>query len=151
NIAAKLSDVAPNGASSLITAGWARVETQGSVTFGLLATSYRVAPRHCLRLSIACADFPRFWPSPGDLQIALQHGRSHVEIPVVPLDPDPLNLPLPARPKPVRDRMPWLIENHPEWTISRDKLQGTVAVTTGGREKLNLPAGGRFHIRHRAT
>ena len=54
------------------------------VTVPLRATAYRVPAGHRLRLSIACADFPRIWPTPRPATLTLFHGASHVVVPVAP-------------------------------------------------------------------
>src|SRR5262249_13126818 len=76
NLVAKLCDVAPDGASALITSGWLKASHRLSheepsappagafVPYSILAsaTSYRISRGHRMRLSIACADFPRIFP-----------------------------------------------------------------------------------------
>ncbi len=59
-----------HGGSTLISSGWRRV-TADDVAAGrvdaevvLYPTAYRVAPGHRLRWTVACADFPRLWPTP---------------------------------------------------------------------------------------
>src|SRR6185295_3770252 len=90
-LAVKLCDVAPDGTSSLVVTGWlalravvdpvlaswADAAVDGAATDGELAgravtveiplwhTAYRFGAGHRIRLSIACADFPRLWPGEG--------------------------------------------------------------------------------------
>src|SRR5262249_53802507 len=77
-VVAKLGDVAPNGRSTLVALGWLDLRLppgqRGQVTVPLRATAYRVAAGHRLRLGVACADFPRIWPTPAAAELTLHHG-----------------------------------------------------------------------------
>ncbi len=90
NLVLKLSDVAPNGASTLIATGWtdltgrAKPGQRAQVEVDLRATAYRVAAGRRLRLAVACADFPRLWPTPKPATLAVFHGASRVRLPACP-------------------------------------------------------------------
>lgn len=97
NLVAKLSEVAPNGRSTLITTGWidlakhARADERVQVEMALRATAYRLSPGSRLRLAVSCADFPRLWPTPKPATLELFHGASAVRVPVCP----PVDAPAP--------------------------------------------------------
>jgi putative CocE/NonD family hydrolase len=81
NLVVKLSEVAANGRSTLIATGWTdltklvRPGERRQVEVPLRATAYRIAPGRRLRLAVACADFPRLWPTPKPATLALHGGR----------------------------------------------------------------------------
>jgi predicted acyl esterase len=90
NLVVKLSAVAPNGRSVLITTGWADLSAHAKagertrVTVPLRATAYRLLPGERLRLAVSCADFPRIWPTPVPATLRLFHGESRITLPVCP-------------------------------------------------------------------
>ena len=57
------------------------------VTVPLRATAYRLAAGHRLRLAVACADFPRLWPTPAPAELRVHPGASHVVLPRAPAEP----------------------------------------------------------------
>ena len=90
NVVVKLSAVAPNGRSTLITTGWANLAAhtaanqRAQVNVRLRATAYRLQRGERLRVAIACADFPRVWPTPLPATLRLFHGESRIRVPVCP-------------------------------------------------------------------
>jgi uncharacterized protein len=165
NLVVKLCDVAPTGASTLITTGWLKAthrlshERPEALHMGatleyrvpLWATSYMVRTGHRLRVSVACSDFPRIWPTPTNPLIRLASGRatpSSIRLPMVPR----LDMPCPTLPTPDPDvrRTPFEIEAVPIWTIASDFGRESVAVTTGVRSSISTPSrDGRFEIDRR--
>jgi hypothetical protein len=152
NIVVKLCDVSPDGRSTLVTTGWARVRGGQSRSLEqrvrLWATSYVVQAGHRLRLSVSCSDFPRIWPTRTNPRIRLGTGgrtSSMVRVPSVPRAELPeVNLPVPD---PNVKRTPHDIEGVPRWQIVQDPASGSVAVTTGIRSAIRTPGGdGRFEI-----
>lgn len=152
HIVAKLCDVSPDGGSTLVTTGWARLASARSspveVQVPLWATSYVVPAGHHVRVAISCSDFPRIWPTRTNPRIRLATGGqtpSTVRLPVVP----PAELPevsLPV-PDPTIKRTPHDIEGVPRWQIIREPATGAVTVTTGIHSAIRTPAGdGRFEI-----
>jgi predicted acyl esterase len=98
NVVAKISEISPNGRSTLITTGWLDLAVQAKlgmakpgqrmqVEIPLRATAYRLAPGNRLRLAISCADFPRLWPTPKPAALSLHFGASRVRLPVCPPPP----------------------------------------------------------------
>jgi hypothetical protein len=162
HLVVKLCDVAPDGRSSLITTGWLkgshrgghdRVEPlpAGSVVecrVPLWATSYRVPAGHRLRVSVACSDFPRIWPTPTNPLIRLATGQdspSSIRLPTVPFGDTPKReLPLPDE---TVSRTPLDVEAAPRWTIEHEPGSDAVDVTTGIRSVCLTPSrDGRFEI-----
>jgi putative CocE/NonD family hydrolase len=97
----RLSDVAPDGASALVTNGLLNGTRRDSLTdpapmvegevyelaIDLDATAWRFEPGHRLRLSVSSADFPNSWPTPYEgANRVYRDARypSRVELPVVP-------------------------------------------------------------------
>lgn len=148
-LVARLVDVAPDGHAELITSGWARTR-EGPTTIGLRTTAWAIAPRHRLRLSITCADFPRVWPAVAR-SVRLNHARSELRLPLAragigaPTDPQRASTPDAAQ------RFPWMRARSPTWTVQRDLVNNALSVTLGGSETLAPPQGGSFTLRHSAT
>jgi hypothetical protein len=93
NVVLKLSAVAANGASTLITTGWLKLDgvavagEQTTVPLPLRTTAYRLEAGERLRLSVACADFPRVWPTPVLASLRLFHGaQTALTLPVQAVD-----------------------------------------------------------------
>jgi uncharacterized protein len=150
DLSVKLVEVGPDGRGSLVTSGWARHSGNELVHVALYATSYVVPKGHRLRLSIACADFPRFWPTPQNMRIRLELARSSLVLPIVPRS---LDQQLRAVPRPRHDssRRGWVVGGSRHLRGTEDLVKKRVSVTVGGREELQLPGGGSFGIRHRGT
>lgn len=150
DLVVKLVDVAPDGSAELVTTGWRRC-AGGATSVELWATAWAFAAGHRVRLSVACADFPRIWPDPSRPTIRLARAGCSLRLPAVhagigePFDP--------PRPAPVAaaDRFPWTISGAPAWTIEQDLAHDGVAVTLGGGETMRLPEGGTLALRQQAT
>jgi putative CocE/NonD family hydrolase len=64
----KLCDVGPDGSAHMLTRGQALARSPDPghpVTVDLGHTGYRLQPGHCLRLQLACSDFPLYLWHPG--------------------------------------------------------------------------------------
>jgi putative CocE/NonD family hydrolase len=148
-VGVRLSDVAPDGGSTLITRGCMAVSGVLPIRIELRPTAYRVAAGHRLRLALAGADFPAVWPTPANAAIHVHHGGaqpSRVGLPVARAeDATP---PPPIEPSP--ELSPWDAGGAPGWTIEYDQVEHGVAVTLAGRGALNLPGGSRFELEHTA-
>jgi uncharacterized protein len=162
NLVAKLCDVDPSGASSLVTTGWLRGSLRSSTArheplrageiqefrIAMWSTSYLVPKGNRLRVSIACADFPRIWPTPTNPEIRVIFGgarASAIALPVVPQErvagPEIRRPAAPPPPSPMR----------PTWKIERDLASGDVSVTTGEKTGFPLPQGGSIEVDHVAV
>lgn len=105
--------------------------------------AFVLEPGMRVRLSVACADFPRLWPSPTNPDVTVTFGEdtaSVVRIPVareVDRTDSPATIPLaPAEPDDG-----WVTDGAPVYGFSHDKAAGEVAVTFGAWERLLSPTG----------
>lgn len=143
----RLSEVAPDGASSLVATGVRNLTHRRSdtdpepmpadgepveVRIPLRTTGYRFTPGNRIRLTALTSYWPVLWPSPLPGQLRVHHGPatpSRLELPVLPasiptLEP-PAFLTEPAGLRGVGGSE----EDPPEWRIEEDVLAGTVTVT----------------------
>jgi putative CocE/NonD family hydrolase len=165
-IVAKLNAVAPDGSSTLLSTGWlnarhrdgadqpAPVEpgTTMKLVVPMWATSYLVPKGSRLRLSLACADFPRIWPTRQNPSIRCLFGGdtpTAVRVPIVSPSPSPTAGPPLSRPEPDINRAPWITAAQPEWEIRHDAVDGTARVSLGTDMTLQLPSGARMAFAHR--
>jgi putative CocE/NonD family hydrolase len=174
----KLCDVAPDGASALVSTGWlalralvdpalaawSRAGTEArdaaepaemelaeravEVDIPLWHTAYRFAAGHRVRLSIACADFPRLWPGEGTGSIEVRRERSELRLPEVDPRRPPHEVPRFEPP----DLMALLSEGPivfvPSWRVETDVVQGTIATRAGLEMKFTTPTGAFLESRH---
>lgn len=141
DLVVRLCDVAPNGASTLIATGSARVAGGAgpgaadekarplAARVPIAASCYRLAPGHRLRISLACADFPRLWPTFENPRIDVLTGgelASRVHLPVNTGDAPPIE---PKRPDPSLDRGPRLVDSSSRWTVERAPAAGGLTVS----------------------
>lgn len=82
DLAVRLSDVQPDGASQLLGTGQLRVRANASaqvIELRLQPVAFDVEPGHCIRLAIAASDFPFLAIRPNPATLTLQFG-SGVEV-----------------------------------------------------------------------
>ena len=105
-IAARLNDVAPDGASTRVTYGLLNLTHRNShahpqplepgkcyrVTVILNAIAHVFPPGHTLRLSISTCYWPIAWPAPEPTAVSLFTGKSFLDLPVRPPDGKDANL-----------------------------------------------------------
>lgn len=152
---AKLTDVDPQGRSSLITAGVGRIGLQPSVdrsaSITLNPAGYELAPGHRLRLVLSDSDLPSLWPASGGavLDVAVRAGGdgesefgtraarvTSVTVPVCePMDDYQPPRP-PLTPPPFTGRPP-----RRTWRITRDHAVGQVSVTVGDAASASIVVG----------
>lgn len=90
---ATLTDVAPDGRSTILTDGACRVETSDGVVdveMDLWATGNRFLPGHRIRLNIAASNWPRYLAEPHAGTVRLHTGPetpSQVRLPLLPTRP----------------------------------------------------------------
>ncbi|MGC1679669.1 MAG: CocE/NonD family hydrolase [Candidatus Binataceae bacterium] len=167
NLVVKLCDVAPDGSSSLISTGWLKAAYRNSLEIpepvptgqiidmrvAMVATSYMVARRHRLRVSISCSDFPRIFPTRTNPVIRVYAGGrrgSHVRIPVAPPPKENNHHIQVSRPDTTINRSPLAVAMTPRWTIERDLAAGRTSVITGSHQVSNMINGGSFEMDHTA-
>lgn len=151
---AKLSDVAPDGASALVARGILNgTRRNGVVTpepmvpgeeYGLDieldCTSWRFEAGHRLRLAISGSDFPNSWPTPLTATLTVRDGaasQSRLELPVAASGgiSSPAFRPPPARPATGATQSPHV------WRVEEDVLGQTLTVTVGRGGRSPAPDG----------
>ncbi len=154
NVIVRLCDVAPDGASTLVSIGVLNLlKRQGmesheemepgvaeDVTVNLRAAGYQFPPGNRIRIAISNHYWPWVWPheNPGALSIDLPH--SSVELPLAPADAQPVSFTEPDGLDPIPVTKPeGAPEPRPERVVSYDvSAQETVLVVDpryGGTRK----------------
>ena len=128
----KLTDVEPDGRSTLITGGILTGSDRA-----LDPTCYRVAEGHRLRVVVADGAFPRIWPAPGP-RGRLELRRLEVRLPVAATAGEPVAV---ERPSPAPDDPPWVTDT-PCWEIAREPISDRVAVVVADELAADLPDSG---------
>ncbi|MDH2391714.1 CocE/NonD family hydrolase [Streptomyces sp. HNM0663] len=142
-VAARLCDVAPDGASTLVTRGVLNLAARHghdradawppgaseSVTFELSAIGHTFPPGHRIRLAVSSAYWPWIWPqSPGaheDPGFTLEPSGSHLELPVRTPTEDAIAFEEPEQSEPLGVSSPaTLDEQRPERLVIRDVAKG---------------------------
>jgi putative CocE/NonD family hydrolase len=144
----RLSEVAPDGTSSLVATGVlnlthrlsdvdpapmpVRPRATEEVRIPLRTTGYRFTAGNRIRVTVLTGYWPVLWPSPYPGEVRVHAGPAAASRLVLPVLPDPVEtLPVPAfrlEPAVLRD-VGSFDEDVPEWRIEEDVLRGTVAVT----------------------
>jgi hypothetical protein len=160
HVVVRLTDVAPDGASALVSTGLLNLThrdghtdpqplTPGEVyqvRVQLKAAGYRFLAGHRLRLSVASASWPIIWPSPYPAQNNLHRGpdrSSRLILPVVP----PADTPPPPDFKTSSPELSQIGSGSvepPVWQIIEDVINQTVTVKIYGGDTTNLPHGVRL-------
>jgi hypothetical protein len=152
----RLSDVAPDGTTSQVTAGMLNLTHRDShiepapldpgtaceVRVPMRATAYRFLAGHRIRLSVASSYWPVLWPSPFPGELGIHLGASRLVLPTIPVGEG--SLPTPSfrtTPAGLPDVAAVDTEDPPVWRIFDDVLAGTVTVTTSGGAQTTLPDG----------
>jgi putative CocE/NonD family hydrolase len=163
-LSARLCQVSPDGHSTLITSGWCLIPagqhpTGPDATGAQLATvtmgpaAFTLEPGTRLRLSVACADFPRIWPSPTNPDVTVSFGADTASVLRLPVaraadrTDSPATIPL-APPEPDEG---WVTDGGPVYGFSRDKVAEEVAVTFGAWERLVAPSGAELKMEEQFT
>jgi hypothetical protein len=151
NLVVKLSAVAPNGRSTLITTGWrdltplARPAERLQLEVALRATAYRVAAGQRLRVAIACADFPRLWPTPKPATLTV-HGGGRMHLPVCPPAPaqEPRWGPLQAQALVSANDL----GNAQRWAVRSDLMSDTASLEAARIEHVRIDPLTTYHADH---
>lgn len=155
----RISDVAPDGTTTLVAGGGINGAQRDSVeepeylepgrTYDIVLdlhfTSWVFEPGHRLRLAICNAMFPMIWPSPYPMTTSLTVGGdrgSRLVLPVAPSHDRPAP-PLPSATPVVRpDGYASEGEVLPDtWTLIRDEAAATTTVEWEGKDSRRLPWG----------
>ncbi len=155
NLVAKLSAVDANGRSTLISTGWVElghVATAAGqrvrVEVALRATAYRLEPGERLRLAIACADFPRVWPTPVAGVLQLFHGASLLHLPVRPLLHGETSAPAWGPLQPEVLASPHDLGAAQRWELQRDLMGDGVQLRASKNESMRIDALTTLSIDH---
>jgi putative CocE/NonD family hydrolase len=144
----RLSEVAPDGTSSLVAQGVLNLThrlsdtdpspmpTRGLATeevrIPLRTTGYRFSPGHRIRLTVLTSLWPVLWPSPLPGELRVHHGGatpSRLELPVLPDDVATLDPPAFRTDPVVMREVGSSEEDPPAWRIEEEVLGGTTTVT----------------------
>ncbi len=155
-VAVTLADVAPDGASHLVSKGMLNATRRHSLTdpeplepgvvetlaIDLDATGWRFAAGHRVRLAIAGADWPNVWPTPELADLEVHRGSPEPSRLILPEVPDDGPVPPPSfEPSPVAIRHGADFEPPATWTVTRDGLTGRATATIQVRTSHTTPDG----------
>ncbi len=161
----RLSDVAPDGASSQVTMGILNLTHRDGhatphplvpgartrVDVPLRAAGYRFAADHRVRLSVASSCWPVIWPSPESGELLIHHGGDAGgpggSVLLLPLAPavDGAALPDFKLTPAAIDDIGGGSDDPPRWQVTDDVLAGTVTVSTHDGGDTVLPDGTRLY------
>jgi putative CocE/NonD family hydrolase len=165
-VVARLSVVGPGERSTLITAGWCRIPARPQVIVGdagdgadagvpLNATTISLGPTAFVlpagarvRLSVACSDFPRMWPTSSNPELVLGFGPGSASTLWVPVGRagDRTDVPAAITRPPEGPDSGWVTADEPAFSLSHDKVTHEVAVTFGARSRLRSPSGADMEL-----
>jgi len=162
HVVARLSVVGPDERSTLITAGWCRVPGRPQAAAGdagdgapLKATTISLGPAAFVlpagarvRLSVACSDFPRIWPTSSNPGLVLGSGPGRASTLRLPVGRagDRADVPATIRRPPGGPDSGWVTADEPAFSLSHDKATHEVAVTFGARSRLHSPSGADLEL-----
>jgi uncharacterized protein len=171
-LSVRLSDVAPDGTSVLVSAGVLNLTHRRShaspeplrpgvveeIRVPLRTAGYRWLPGHSVRVALASSLWPVLWPSPYPATIRVHRGPatpSRLELPVVPPAGGEGDLPVPAfRTEPPDLRWPSAVAadgagpavaDPPVWRIDEDVVAGSVTVHVHDGGEDIVPDGRRLY------
>lgn len=161
----KLCDVAPEGASALVTRGILNGTRRGSLTepspmvpgefyelaIELDATGWIFEPGHRIRLAISGSDFPNVWPTPIPATNRVHLGGSFPSRVILPLVP--AHVPGSGRPAflppPSIQPTTEVLTDSPVWEVREDVIRGTRTVHIEHARTLRLADGTEIAERQR--
>jgi uncharacterized protein len=155
HLTVKLCEVGPDGASTLISSGWRRIDAgparEVACEVELYPTAYRVRAGNRLRWTIAGGDFPRIWPSPTEPDIVVlssEDAPTAFRLPVVPAgEHSTFEPPLPEAPQPAAS----IVRAEPICRFGRDEATQSFSVTVGLGVTIALVQGGTFALENSLT
>ena len=172
-LSVRLADVAPDGATALVSAGVLNLTHRRShaepeplrpgvveeVRVPLRTAGYRWRPGHSIRVAIASSLWPVLWPSPHPATFRLLHGGttpSRLVLPVVPPAGGPGDAPVPGfRTEPPELHWPDAVplddggpaaSDGAAWRIEEDVIAGTVTVHVHDGGEAITPDGRRLYV-----
>jgi len=85
-IAVRLCDVAPDGASTLVAMGALRLDSAGQqgVAVSMRATAYVIPAGHTVRLAVTPGYWPMLWPSADVTTLEVDRDHCMLDLPLVP-------------------------------------------------------------------
>ena len=158
HVVLRLTDVAPDGTSALVSTGILNLTHRTShadprplapgevyeVRVPLRAVGYRFLPGQRVRLSVASAWWPAIFPSPYPADHSLHRGStapSRLILPAVPIERDaPKAITLKSTP-PELIEYGSSVEVEPIWQIEEDVIKDTVTVKVVDGDMTTLPDG----------
>lgn len=159
NLAVRLCDVDSSDRSTLIARGRRRVGRRGSspgsppakrgelveVRIELDPCAYALDKGHRLRLSVACADFPNYWPTPESPEIELRTGggeqASHLRLTTLPAGgrlTEPIRPPASEGSEELPPPLGWVVERDPDGTAARCLISGDVCAENLAGERVEI-------------
>jgi hypothetical protein len=169
HVVTRLSAVGPGERSTLITAGWCRIPAQPQAAAGdagdgatvpWTATTISLGPAAFalpagarVRLSVACSDFPRVWPTSSNPELVLGFGPGSASTLRVPVSRagDRADVPATIPRPPGGPDSGWVTTDEPAFSLSHDKATQEVAVTFGARSRLRSPSGADMELDEKYT
>jgi len=101
-----------------------------------------------VRLSVACSDFPRIWPTSSNPELVLgfgPRGASTLRVPVGRAG-DTTDVPAAITRPPGGQDSGWVTADEPTFSLSHDKATHEIAVTFGARSRLRGPSGADMEL-----
>jgi putative CocE/NonD family hydrolase len=171
-VSVRLSDVAPDGTSALVSAGVLNLTHRHShadpeplipglveeIRVPLRTAGYRWLPGHRVRVALSSSLWPTLWPSPYPATFRVHRGEatpSRLQLPVVPPAAGDGDLPVPAfRTDPPALRWPApeaadgdgpARSDQPVWQVEEDVLDGSVTVRFHDGGEDIVPDGRRLY------
>ena len=152
-VAVKLADVAPDGASQLVTRGALSLAHRegheapapfagvADVEIELQATGWRFAPGHRIRLAVAGADWPTLWPLPTNDPVVVHVGGDVAALLVLPGLPDDAR-PFEPEGEPFAGRATagWRqLPSRSTWRIVADAIAATSGIEASDEDRFEHP------------
>ncbi|MGI8878007.1 MAG: CocE/NonD family hydrolase C-terminal non-catalytic domain-containing protein, partial [Candidatus Limnocylindria bacterium] len=141
-VAVRLCDIAPDGASTLISYGLLNLTHREShehptplepgrrydnVIVRLNVIGYAVPPSHRLRVAVAPNYWPWAWPSPAAVTLSVFSGTSELRLPVRPVRTDEPVPPAFDEPESLEQAQPEVVRTGGRtFTVTQDRLSGLV-------------------------
>jgi hypothetical protein len=171
-VVVRLCDVAPDGTSSLVSAGVLNLTHRRShadpeamvpgvveeVRVPLRTAGYRFLPGHRIRVALLSSLWPVLWPSPYPTTLTVHRGPgtpSRLELPVVPPAGGPGDRPVPAfkttppdlptADAPAADGQGPAIADPPVWRVDEDVIAGSTTVHVHDGGEAIVPDGRRLY------